>query len=160
MKQSEVEVSLDDCIDAFTAAGGTGGERFADSRLDAQVSVRRRVSQLFSGTLFPMFSSGCPTKNGLPQKGVSSFLMPFVVPKRNRPHLDDQEKRCPNGSLFSRVTEQLFPRNSSRFLVCLLFPQQLRGLSPDKVWGWLGGALESGSGKVPEVPGMFGAGQV
>ena len=32
-------------------------------------------------------------------------------------------------------------------------------LKADKVWGWLGGALESGSSKVPEVAGLFqGAG--
>ena len=48
----------------------------------------KRITQLFSGTLFPLFCiffffffGGCPTRNGLPQKGFLSF--------------------------FSRVTEQL-----------------------------------------------------
>ena len=31
-------------------------------------------TQLFSGTLFPVFLGGCPTKNGLPQKGFPFFF--------------------------------------------------------------------------------------
>ena len=32
-----------------------------------------RSSQLFSGTLFPFFGGGGPTKNGLPQEGFPFF---------------------------------------------------------------------------------------
>ena len=98
--------------------------------------------QLFSGTLFPFFVGGCPTKNGLPQKGFPFFprvteqLSSFFKPtqgggpsKRRPPGLpkmwkqgEQDAKGAEAGHLIFAVYKLVRPASSS-------------------TWTWLGGKL-------------------
>ena len=64
-------------------------------------------TQLFSGTLFPPFFGGCPTKNGLPQKGLPCLPGslnnwengPIQAPNVERFHFNREGRLGPVGPL-------------------------------------------------------------